>query len=363
MATRLSLDDKLAALRKLRGQTLTPEQTAELKKCVGDRSNLVVAASAALAGENMLVELSRDLEAAFERFLVNPAKDDKLCRAKIAVVQALDKMEHQDPDVFQKAARHVQYEPVWGGSEDSAPPCVPPPSSPWRGSRARGAAPPGRRDDRRGQGRAHRRGDGDGCPRDRGRGPAPPPQGPHRRQGPRSPFRVPLRSAGGRSEGVPSVRLRVPRASERRGLRGGGPRAGEVAPPRRGGTARDVLAALSLLGGRAAGPPGHRHAPPTHRHRLPAGSRRVRFGAGPRSRRCRPSRSTITTRASANGWRRSFTRPAAPGFERCSSVTSVRTHSRSSPGFSPSSEKWESSSFEMAEFLRSAGLRKKPGIS
>ena len=31
-------------------------------------------------------------------------------------------MEHQDPDVFQKAASHVQLEPVWGGTEDSAPP-------------------------------------------------------------------------------------------------------------------------------------------------------------------------------------------------------------------------------------------------
>ena len=122
MAARLSLDDKLAAIRKLRGQTLAPEQTSELKKCIGDRSNLVVAAAAALAGENTLVELSKDLETAFERFLVNPAKDDKLCRAKIAVVQALDKLEHQDPAVFQKAARHVQHEPVWGGSEDSAAP-------------------------------------------------------------------------------------------------------------------------------------------------------------------------------------------------------------------------------------------------
>ena len=120
MATRLSLDDKLAALRKLRGQPLSSEHKAELKKAVGDRSNLVVAAAAALAGENTLVELARDLEAAFDRFLVNPVKDDKLCRAKIAAVQALDKLEHQDPEVFEKAARHVQLEPVWGGSEDTA---------------------------------------------------------------------------------------------------------------------------------------------------------------------------------------------------------------------------------------------------
>jgi HEAT repeat protein len=122
MATRLSLDDKLAALRELRGRTLMSEQQAELKKYLGDRSNLVVAASAELAGENALLELTPDLEAAFGRFLVNPLKDDKLCRAKIAIVQALDKMEHQRPDVFEKASTYEQHEPVWGGSEDTAAP-------------------------------------------------------------------------------------------------------------------------------------------------------------------------------------------------------------------------------------------------
>ncbi|WZO97418.1 HEAT repeat domain-containing protein [Isosphaeraceae bacterium EP7] len=122
MAGRASLDDKLAAIRTLRGQSLTPEQISELRKSIGDRSNLVVAAAAPIAGENMLVELSKDLVAAFDRFLVNPLKDDKLCRAKIAIVQALDKMEHQKSDVFLKAARHVQLEPVWGTTEDSAPP-------------------------------------------------------------------------------------------------------------------------------------------------------------------------------------------------------------------------------------------------
>jgi hypothetical protein len=122
MAARSSLEDKLSSLRALRGQALTPEQKAEVRKRVGDRSNLVVAAAAALAGENGLVELAGDLEAAFDRFMADPLKDDKLCRAKTAVVQALDKIEHQDPKVFDKAARHVQLEPVWGGSEDTAPP-------------------------------------------------------------------------------------------------------------------------------------------------------------------------------------------------------------------------------------------------
>jgi HEAT repeat protein len=122
MAARASIDEKLAMLRQLRGQPLTADQKTELLKRIGDRSNLVVAAAAAIAGENALVELAKDLEAAFDRFLVNPLKDDKLCRAKIAIVEALDKMEHQDSELFRKAARHVQLEPVWGGSEDTATP-------------------------------------------------------------------------------------------------------------------------------------------------------------------------------------------------------------------------------------------------
>jgi HEAT repeat protein len=122
MAARASLDDKLAAIRALRGRALTPEEKAEVRKRIGDRSNLVVAAAAALACENALVELTDDLVAAFDRFLAHPVKDDKLCRAKLAVVQSLDRMEHPKADIFLKAARHVQLEPVWGGSEDSAPP-------------------------------------------------------------------------------------------------------------------------------------------------------------------------------------------------------------------------------------------------
>ncbi len=122
MAPRASLDDKLARLRELRGQVLSAEQKAEVRKFISDRSNLVVAAAAALAGENGIHEAAKELEAAFDRFLVNPVKDDKICRAKLAAIQTLDKLEHLNAEVFLKAARHVQFEPVWGGSEDTAPP-------------------------------------------------------------------------------------------------------------------------------------------------------------------------------------------------------------------------------------------------
>jgi len=122
MGNRLSLDDKLAAIRRLRDEELTPENKSQLKRGIGDRSNLVVAAAAAVAGARALIELAPDLEGAFARFVINPLKDDKLCRAKIAIVQALDKLEHQNSEVFKKAARYKQFEPVWGGEEDSAGP-------------------------------------------------------------------------------------------------------------------------------------------------------------------------------------------------------------------------------------------------
>jgi HEAT repeat protein len=122
MAGRESLEDKLASIRALRGRASTPERSAALRKRLGDRSNLVVAAAAGVVGEDRLDALAGDLEAAFDRFLVDPAKVDKLCRAKLAVVEALDRMEHLRTEVFRKAARHVQPEPAWGGPQDTAPP-------------------------------------------------------------------------------------------------------------------------------------------------------------------------------------------------------------------------------------------------
>jgi HEAT repeat protein len=122
MARRLSLDDKLAAVRALRTQPPSAEVTAELEKALRDRSNIIVAAAAAIVGEQNLSAFTRELTAAFDHFLVDPQKDDKLCRAKIAIIQALDRLEHMDTEVFHKAARHVQFEPVWGGQVDTAVP-------------------------------------------------------------------------------------------------------------------------------------------------------------------------------------------------------------------------------------------------
>lgn len=122
MAGRLSLEDKLAALCAIRDAEPSESHKSELKRYLGDRSNLVVASAATLAGERAFLELLGDMEVAFDRFLVDPVKNDKLCRAKIAIVQALDKIEHLKRDVFEKAARHIQLEPAWGKEDDTAAP-------------------------------------------------------------------------------------------------------------------------------------------------------------------------------------------------------------------------------------------------
>ena len=123
MAKRTSFDDKLAALKRLRGQDgPEPGDVDVVRKAIGDRSNFLVAAAAEVAGAWRLAEVAPELEAAFDRFLKDPVKTDKLCRAKLAIVEALAKQEHDRPEVFEKASKHVQMEPAFGPPVDTAPP-------------------------------------------------------------------------------------------------------------------------------------------------------------------------------------------------------------------------------------------------
>ena len=99
-----------------------PSTSSNCNKQLGDRSNLIVADAAEIVGERTLADLAPHLVAAFDRFMVDPEETDKLCRAKIAIVEALNKIEFDEEAVFLKGIRHVQMEPRWGGEEDSAGP-------------------------------------------------------------------------------------------------------------------------------------------------------------------------------------------------------------------------------------------------
>jgi HEAT repeat protein len=122
MAKARSSDAKLARLRELRGNSSSPQLLQALRNSLGDASNLVAAEAAEMAGKARLTELAPELVAAFERFLDNPAKKDKLCRAKVAIAEALNEMGFADESFYLRGVRYVQREPIWGGSQDTAAP-------------------------------------------------------------------------------------------------------------------------------------------------------------------------------------------------------------------------------------------------
>jgi len=120
MAKLRGLDAKLDRLRALRQEPAVPAHLAELRRALSDKASLVAAAAAEIVGARLLAEFAPDLAAAFDRFMVDPEETDKLCRAKLAIVETLNKLEYEQEDIFLTGIRHVQKEPRWGGSEDTA---------------------------------------------------------------------------------------------------------------------------------------------------------------------------------------------------------------------------------------------------
>jgi len=115
-----SLEEHLDRLAELRGQAPSPEGRAEVGKSLSSKMNLPAAKAARIAGEWQAAELTPELVAAFDRFMVKPETTDKRCAAKIEILKALCKLEYPSPSIFRRSLRHVQMEPTWGGSVDTA---------------------------------------------------------------------------------------------------------------------------------------------------------------------------------------------------------------------------------------------------
>jgi HEAT repeats len=119
MPPKRNFDAELTALEALR--EATPETAEpELTKALNLRNNFLVAKAANLALHHRLTRLTTNLAAAFPRFLEDAAKSDPQCWAKNAIAKALAAFEYQEPEFFLAGMRHIQLEPVWGGTEDSA---------------------------------------------------------------------------------------------------------------------------------------------------------------------------------------------------------------------------------------------------
>jgi len=115
-----STDAKLERLRQLRDQNPSPEIRIELQNALLDASNHVIAAAAAIIARQRVTDLIPNLVAAFDPLMVDPLKSDKTCAGKTAIIDALNELDWQDPDVFLIGIRHVQLEPAWGGPTDTA---------------------------------------------------------------------------------------------------------------------------------------------------------------------------------------------------------------------------------------------------
>ena len=122
MAKLTPIAEQIAALNELRADPASESAAAALRKALGDRSNRVVARAAEIAGQSETEELIPPLLAAYARLLDNPQKADPGCVGKIAIAEALIRLEFHDLDFYRAGVRYTQYEPVWGGEDDTAPP-------------------------------------------------------------------------------------------------------------------------------------------------------------------------------------------------------------------------------------------------
>jgi hypothetical protein len=119
MPPKRNFDAELATLEGLRD--VSPEAAEpELAKALNLRNNFLVSKAAAVVLHHRLIGLTPILTAAFPRFLEAAVKTDPQCWAKNALAKTLAAFEYQDPELFLAGMRHIQLEPVWGGSADTA---------------------------------------------------------------------------------------------------------------------------------------------------------------------------------------------------------------------------------------------------
>ena len=120
MARRLSTEEMLARLKDSAAKPLSSAGMVVFRRALAGKNNILAGKAAQLAGQCGARELCPNMVEAFERFLNNPGKTDKMCHAKIAIIEALDTLNYAESDAYLSGIRHVQMEPAYGGPVDSA---------------------------------------------------------------------------------------------------------------------------------------------------------------------------------------------------------------------------------------------------
>lgn len=120
MAKSRKLEQLLAQLEPVRRDPHAPESTIALRQILASKYSIAVAQAAKIAGEAERYDLIPDLVAAFDRCMTKPVETDPGCTAKLKIADALYRLEYSNEDLFLRGIRHIQQEPIWGGSDDTA---------------------------------------------------------------------------------------------------------------------------------------------------------------------------------------------------------------------------------------------------
>jgi hypothetical protein len=111
------------ALEKLKAHSGEAHSTAAQEAFAGAlrRGAAPLAACAArLVAEHEVQALRGELETSFQRFLRDGARVDRGCLAKLAIVEALDRLGHERLEPFRTGMRLIQLEASYGGRVDTA---------------------------------------------------------------------------------------------------------------------------------------------------------------------------------------------------------------------------------------------------
>jgi hypothetical protein len=113
------LEDRLAAVERI---ATAPDaaELALLRQALRARTGLLVAAAARVVGEVPVDVLVDELPAAFGNLLERAGERDPGCRGKVQIARTLIELERWSSGVFERGVGHIQREPIWGGSQDTA---------------------------------------------------------------------------------------------------------------------------------------------------------------------------------------------------------------------------------------------------
>jgi HEAT repeat protein len=114
------VEQALDRLAGFKNEVAGPQVASELRVFLKNRSNLVVAKAAKIAGQLRATELIPALVEVFHRLMENPSKLDKACAATSEIIGALYELDYAEPEIYLLGIHHVQMEGSFGPPVDAA---------------------------------------------------------------------------------------------------------------------------------------------------------------------------------------------------------------------------------------------------